>query len=272
MNTSTLSLEDFLEKDFSIENEDCEAKFLRRIPPHLVLPATVPESPSSDLCKLTPKEQIDALHVLAESRIMWINGDADDPWAMLQMLSGGTLSNIHYGDKQEKNRLVENLCDECDEVLPWTHDRYTNSDNDKDLCMECTQKAPHRIAEWNLTLCKVDVAQQARALEQESQFGQLFDWAPLYMGTDDECGSYIMICGNPASSLYGRFALVTDDDHGRIGIGTCTADTTLLQLLAEYAEFNRDRPVSAVGEGWGAFYSMPIKRMMKKRQMQIHYG
>lgn len=279
-----LSSAELIGFDYEEHVDNCEIhKYFCRIPTRFVIPTELPESPSESLSKIAPENMVKSIRELAECRIYSIN----DPYSTYETEYIKYIRHqIRYGTEPEPTKTIEDklneicrMCDKCKTQIPWINPRYANNETEYDLCLSCKEKHPELVEEMSLTYLDKDIETKTREFEELSNFGQMFDWLPLYVGNaDDECGSYIMICANPDSTLFGRLALATDDDHGRTGISICEKGTTLTELLNEYDALkkkvlsDKDSSDDEDRGGWDEFYSMPIKKMMEKRGMQIHFG
>lgn len=101
-------------------------------------------------------------------------------------------------------------------------------------------------------------------------FGSLMDWIPIIRDSEHDL---VLINFNPESEYHGKFALCSVDDHGRGGYYTLWEKTSIQKIIDEIQsiliESNSKQSQST---GWDAFYELPIKTMMERRNMQIHYG
>jgi hypothetical protein len=146
-------------------------------------------------------------------------------------------------------------CSMCDcEITPWM-ERYCMTG--AFLCMACASKSAPLSPEWVLR----DEAASTIIFEQESQFGSILDWVPLYhCETDDAGDSYVLVCANTRSRMFGRFALSTNDSHGRSGFATCSVGTTLESILADCANVGTTE------------WNDPIRKLMYSKNLPIEYG
>lgn len=257
---SVIDLSQFSSLDVTTFTKTSARKFFRRIPSHLVLPVEVPEPPAGvELTKLTHAQRVYTWNRFT-LEFCDVNGVEDGhTYYYIESLYNAPERNL-----REQLLWERRVCDDCEMPLPWCEDRYTNAtptgtvrqnddgsdeddedgsdeeDTGNDLCMACAAANPSRITDLNVTLVSVDAQANQRAFETFTQFGQLFDWIPLYKNSDprfdwDEY-SCILMCGNPESSLYGRIALCTADD-GAFIIRTYEPSMTLDHLLSKCAEF-----------------------------------
>ena len=205
-----------------------------------------------------------------------------------------TLEKCRNGHELETRNLVNSLqCDECGSDIGY-QTFYSNRDIDYDVCKDCY--TPEIVREHDLV---ENEAMSKEKVEKMNHFGNILDWVPLYLETQEDEPAYILQCLNPENTYYGYFAFACCDDHGRYGYYTCKKNTTLDSLLDEYVELRRrtddrlqryeeeqkrkglkdednslvklgnepgsdsdDSDTSDYCRGWGKVYNTPLRQMM----------
>lgn len=178
-------------------------------------------------------------------------------------------------------------CDKCDLGINMFVPYFSNGAGD-DVCASC--QTPSLVEENNLRETTIP----ANVIENNDHFGNMLDWVPLYQDMQEAEEAFILQCSNKENQFYRHLALACCDDHGRFGYYTCSASTTLESLLAEfsgvkektdarlkrYEEKKRVRDGGGLSDdsddsarsGWWRFYNSPLRQMMTKRNMKIHFG
>jgi hypothetical protein len=105
--------------------------------------------------------------------------------------------------------------------------------------------------------------------------GSIFNWVPLYR---DEEYNTVLYNAVPDTPYYGKFALMSVDNHGRLGMYTVKEGISQLkeeleELYQKWDEkWNPKDEESETRGGWDKVYDMPIKNAMDKRGFEVHYG
>ncbi len=101
-------------------------------------------------------------------------------------------------------------------------------------------------------------------------FGSLIDWIPIIRDFEHD---FILINLNPESQYHGKLALCSVDDHRRCGFYTIWEETSIQNIIDEIQliliESNSKQIKSS---GWDDFYELPIKTIMERIKMRMHYG
>lgn len=151
---------------------------------------------------------------------------------------------------------------ECQSELITSKQLYQNPHNKTSLCLSCGQSK--LITDESFQLIDNPLPCYACG------FGSVLDWVPVLIDPELDM---ILICLNPDSPYHTRYALRAMDNHGRTGYHMLEPSLTWDQLMDEYQQMKIQREKSGIATNtWEYVYRAPIKAMMKKRRMTIHYG
>lgn len=205
-----------------------------------------------------------------------------------------TTSCRNKSSKCEKSTLVDRslykipytfTCVKCNNNIACSESRYT--DKNINVCLGCFETNDGKLfcEDNNLKLQTI-----ANSLKMR-EFGSLLDWKPLIIDCEE---NKLLVNLNPESNYYNKFCLSAMDDHGRCGYFIIWSNETLDQLVDELLEFyridqekeekisnskkdcnsnnNSDSNSENESESVDDDCDEPIKKMMLKRNMWIHYG
>ena len=167
-------------------------------------------------------------------------------WCHWELLNDrGTEGSVNYEKRKDKingcrdhplqRRQIpcedEFSCNECgeDAELPRYSNYETEEGNCTDVCMNCskTEEGKKLIEEKNLVLVN-----RPPHPWQQTDFGSLKDWAPLYQDQDD---SMVLFNWNRQSPHFQKLALFQCDEHKLI---CYKIESSLDQLLPELEQFH----------------------------------
>lgn len=144
------------------------------------------------------------------------------------------------------------------------------------LCLDCLKTSEGGILakEKNLKILELKILPNC----DQSGFGSLLDWVPIYESDhDDEASNIFLLYNiNKMSPDYGKIACCTKDDHGRIGYYQLPEPYSRLgQNVKELIEKHLMESLKVrdeIPDSWDAFYCGPLQLAMNELGMMIHYG
>lgn len=166
-------------------------------------------------------------------------------------------------------------CDVCSKSLSDTTSFWSDVGKVKsvmsrqDCCSQCatTEKGIKLITERGME--EFDRQELAEKMWATTLFGSMMDWVPVL----EYEGDSVLFNYNSQSPYVGKYALVAEDDHGRMGY--YTLDWPLAQIRATLINYVKNPLKDENGddlEGWDAHYNNPIKRIMTLLNMPVHFG
>lgn len=157
------------------------------------------------------------------------------------------------------NKCYEEINGEHYYVDHWSSKSETDSISDFYLCVDCGEKHGDIITKYDM----VKVEQFNNGL------GSIFDWIPIYRDVEYNSIFYCAVKGN---QYFGKYAMMSVDNHGRLGMHTF--EETLPELIKEFGDCLRNwkQTYGDTIVSWEKTYNVPIKQMMYSRNYQYHYG
>lgn len=163
-------------------------------------------------------------------------------------------------DLVEKQMNRDAYCDDCKDTI--TSDSWWYDGKKHDVCQDCYENKKEDLLELKLF--------KNVPKDEQINFGSFCDWIPILK---DEEENMILVNLNKSSKYYDWICFLSVDNHGRIGF--FTEDEKLNIVLEKIREFKTELDKEYEGKdtcSWDYSYSLPIKKYMKSKNMEIHYG
>jgi hypothetical protein len=157
------------------------------------------------------------------------------------------------------------ICEKCKEDdIGFTNSIYhcyywespTNREDvvmDYSLCMDCAKKWPEIIKKYNMIIIH----------SHNNNMGSIFSWIPIYK---DKEYNQILYCAVKSETHYGKYALLSYDNHGRSGMFVINSNIDEIKKELELT-YKDDRENT-----WEDFFNAPIKQALYKRDHEVQYG
>lgn len=111
---------------------------------------------------------------------------------------------------------------------------------------------------------KLEYCEELPSMWDQTNLGSFMDWIPLF---EDSENNMLFVNCNPENPKINQIAITSVDNHDRMGF--FTLDVSLENVLQEYNEFQKEELNLS---GWDEFYNVPLKRILAKRDIAVHYG
>jgi hypothetical protein len=169
---------------------------------------------------------------------------------------------------RKKNTLNLFECDICEQLILDNERFHILVGNDtKDICISCEKN--------NIKDAKKYIDTHSLKLTNNKfdhdiyEFGSIMDWIPLIY---DDDYNMILFNYNADSKFAKRFAMVSCDNHNRMGYFISNNDTNLSDILNDLDKYFNNSNIGQQLNTQDKFYNSSIKKIMKSLNMPVHFG